>query len=81
MQYFRNIRFSSRQGAISLVITAFLILPAIDAIAKLMSSDISAGQISWTRFLIQTLIMAPFFLGAIRITKLDIFFHIPCVVF
>lgn len=74
MQYFRNIRFSSRQGAISLVITAFLILPAIDAIAKLMSSDISAGQISWTRFLIQTLIMAPFFLGAIRITTIRYFF-------
>ena len=34
-----------------------------------MSTDISAGQIAWTRFLIQTIIMLPFFLSSMRLEK------------
>ena len=34
-----------------------------------MSTDISAGQIAWTRFLIQALIMLPFFLNSMRLKK------------
>ena len=69
MSYFNSLKFSTHHTAISLVVIAFLVLPAIDAIAKFMSTDISAGQIAWTRFLIQTLIMLPFFLNTMRLKK------------
>ena len=69
MSYFNSLRFSNHTSAVSLVVIAFLVLPAIDAIAKFMSTDISAGQIAWTRFLIQTIIMLPFFLSSMRLEK------------
>ena len=69
MSYFNSLRFSNHTFAVSLVVIAFIVLPAIDAIAKFMSTDISAGQIAWTRFLIQTIIMLPFFLSSMRLEK------------
>ena len=69
MSYFNSLRFSNHTSAVSLVVIAFLALPAIDAIAKFISKDISAGQIAWTRFLIQTLIMLPFFLKTMHLEK------------
>ena len=69
MSYFNSLRFSNHTSAVSLVVIAFLVLPAIDAIAKFMSTDIAAGQIAWTRFLIQTIIMLPFFLNSMRLEK------------
>jgi S-adenosylmethionine uptake transporter len=37
-------------------------LPGIDAIAKWLSGAISSGQIAWSRFFFQTLLMLPLFL-------------------
>jgi S-adenosylmethionine uptake transporter len=39
-----------------------LILPGIDAIAKWLSDAISSGQIAWSRFFFQTLLMLPLYL-------------------
>ncbi len=44
-----------------LMIIAMLILPGIDAIAKWLSPTIAAGQIAWSRFFFQTLLMLPLF--------------------
>jgi len=48
--------------AMILMLAAMLILPGIDAIAKWLSGAISAGQIAWSRFFFQTLLMLPLFL-------------------
>ncbi|MGI9478398.1 MAG: DMT family transporter [Hyphomicrobiaceae bacterium] len=45
-----------------LMILAMLMLPGIDAVAKLVSGSISAGQAAWARFLFQVLLLAPFVL-------------------
>ena len=45
-----------------LMLAAMLILPGIDAIAKWLSDAISSGQVAWSRFFFQTLIMLPLFL-------------------
>lgn len=42
------------------MILAMLMLPGIDAVAKLVSGAISAGQTAWARFFFQVLILAPF---------------------
>ncbi len=44
------------------MLLAMLILPGIDAIAKWLSSSISSGQVAWSRFFFQTLLMLPLFL-------------------
>ena len=46
----------------TLMLLAMLILPGIDAIAKWLSSSISSGQVAWSRFFFQTLLMLPLFL-------------------
>jgi len=46
------------------MIPAMLLLPGIDAIAKWLSSSISAGQVTWCRFLFQMLFLLPFILQA-----------------
>ena len=61
--------FSIEKRATLLVIVAFLGLPAIDAIAKVLATSIPAGQVAWTRFVFQTVLMAPFFLRAVTIRK------------
>ena len=48
--------------AMTLMLVAMLILPGIDAIAKWLSGAIPSGQIAWSRFLFQTLLMLPLFL-------------------
>lgn len=48
--------------AMVLMLLAMLVLPGIDAIAKWLSSDISSGQVAWSRFFFQTLLMLPLFL-------------------
>ncbi len=42
-----------------LMILAMLMLPGIDVIAKWVSASIGAGQVTWTRFLFQTMFMFP----------------------
>lgn len=48
--------------AMVLMLAAMLILPGIDAIAKWLSGAISSGQIAWSRFFFQTLLMLPLYL-------------------
>jgi S-adenosylmethionine uptake transporter len=48
--------------AMALMLAAMLILPGIDAIAKWLSDTISSGQVAWSRFFFQTLLMLPLFL-------------------
>lgn len=43
-----------------MMIIAMLLLPGIDAIAKWLAGSISPGQIAWSRFFFQTVLMAPF---------------------
>lgn len=46
------------------MVIATLTLPGIDAIAKFLSPTVSAGQVTWSRFLVQTLLMLPLALRA-----------------
>ena len=58
-----------------LMLAAMLILPGIDAIAKWLSGSISSGQVAWSRFFFQTLLMLPLFLrtrGAIMTQALPL---------
>ena len=43
---------------IALIVTGLLIIPAIDAIAKYLSDSIPVLQITWARFLFQSVLMA-----------------------
>ena len=52
--------------ALFLIVFAFLFLPTIDALAKLLGDSISAGQIAWSRFLVQTILMCPIFFWGLR---------------
>jgi S-adenosylmethionine uptake transporter len=52
------------QEGILLMVIGMLILPGIDAIAKGLSGSISSGQVTWSRFFFQTLILLPFVLRA-----------------
>ena len=42
------------------MVIAVLGLPAIDAIAKLLSDTLPAGEVAWARFFFQCLLLAPF---------------------
>ena len=42
------------------VLFAMVVLPGQDAVAKYLSSDLSPGEISWMRFLLQTVLTVPF---------------------
>lgn len=48
--------------AMSLMILAMLVLPAIDAIAKWLSGSVSSGQVTWSRFFFQIILMSPLLL-------------------
>ncbi len=52
--------------ALILMAVAALCIPSIDAIAKLLSASIPAGQVAWTRFLVQCLLLAPFIITVTR---------------
>lgn len=45
-----------------MMVIAMLVLPGIDAIAKWLSGSISSGQVTWSRFFFQVILMSPFFL-------------------
>lgn len=55
-------RWNDSARSMAMMITAMLYLPGIDAIAKLLSSTISSGQIAWGRFFFQVILMAPLLL-------------------
>ena len=59
------------QGIVALV-TAMLFLPSLDAIAKGLAGEVSAGQIAWTRLFLQSALLLPFVAlnGAFRITHI-----------
>ena len=48
----------SETGIVFMVI-AMLMLPGIDAIAKTLSSNLPSGQIAWSRFFFQSLLLLP----------------------
>ena len=45
-----------------MMIVAMLALPGIDAIAKWLAGSVSSGQVTWSRFFFQILLMAPLLL-------------------
>jgi drug/metabolite transporter (DMT)-like permease len=47
-------------AGIGFVLLAVLIIPGMDAVAKLVSGDLSPGQIAWARFLFLLLFTLPF---------------------
>jgi S-adenosylmethionine uptake transporter len=48
--------------AMLMMIVAMLALPGIDAIAKWLAGSISPGQVTWSRFLFQIILMSPLLL-------------------
>jgi len=48
--------------AMIMMIAAMLILPGIDAIAKWLSGSVSSGQVTWSRFFFQIILMSPLLL-------------------
>ncbi|NQV45835.1 MAG: DMT family transporter [Rhodospirillales bacterium] len=51
---------SQLQTGMIMLVCAMLILPGIDAIAKGLSDTIAPGQIAWSRFFFQIIILLPF---------------------
>jgi S-adenosylmethionine uptake transporter len=54
-----------------LMVLGMLLLPGIDAIAKGLSGSVSPGQVAWSRFFFQSLILLPFVLrfGGLRVGR------------
>jgi S-adenosylmethionine uptake transporter len=48
--------------AMAMMIAAMLMLPGIDAIAKWLSGTVSSGQVTWSRFFFQIILMSPLLL-------------------
>ncbi len=48
--------------AMIMMIVAMLALPGIDAIAKWLAGSVSSGQVTWSRFFFQIILMAPLLL-------------------
>ncbi len=59
--YFR-IASNDSAKAMTMMVVAMLMLPGLDAIAKWLSGSISSGQITWSRFFFQVLLMSPLLL-------------------
>ncbi len=49
-------------SAMVMMIAAMLMLPGIDAIAKWLSGSVSSGQVTWSRFFFQIILMSPLLL-------------------
>lgn len=49
-------------AGMALMVCAMLLLPCLDAVAKVLSATVPSGQIAWARFLFQVLFLAPFVL-------------------
>ena len=65
---------SSRRNlheGVLLMVLGMLLLPGIDAIAKGLSGSVSPGQVAWSRFFFQSLILLPFALrfGGLRVGR------------
>jgi S-adenosylmethionine uptake transporter len=50
---------SAHVDGMLLMIGGMLTIPGIDAIAKFLADDIAAGQVAWSRFLFQTILLTP----------------------
>ncbi|MBC8158138.1 MAG: hypothetical protein H8E94_02280, partial [Alphaproteobacteria bacterium] len=59
------------QTGMIMLVCAMLVLPGIDAIAKGMSDSIAAGQVAWSRFFFQIIILLPFVIrdGGLRVGR------------
>jgi len=59
------------QHGMLLMIAGMLLLPGMDAIAKGLSGAVSPGQVAWSRFFFQVLILLPFVLraGGLRVSR------------
>ena len=57
------------------MVVAMLTIPGIDVFAKLLSSELSAGQVTWFRFVVQTALITPIVLvlGHYRLERGTIF--------
>ncbi len=53
---------NSTANAMVMMIAAMLMLPGIDAIAKWLSGSVSSGQVTWSRFFFQIILMSPLLL-------------------
>ena len=53
---------NSTSKAMAMMIAAMLMLPGIDAIAKWLAGSISSGQVTWSRFFFQIILMSPLLL-------------------
>jgi S-adenosylmethionine uptake transporter len=53
---------NSTAKAMSMMIVAMLMLPGIDAIAKWLAGSVSSGQVTWSRFFFQIILMFPLLL-------------------
>ncbi|MEM7562589.1 MAG: DMT family transporter [Pseudomonadota bacterium] len=49
-------------SAMVMLISAMLMLPAMDAIAKWLAGSVEAGQVTWSRFFFQVIFMSPLLL-------------------
>jgi hypothetical protein len=47
---------------LTLVVLAMIVLPGQDTVAKYLSGTVSLGQITWARFLLQSVFTLPFLL-------------------
>ena len=47
------------ERAMLIMVAAMLLLPAIDALAKVLAATVPAGFIAWSRFAFQTTLLAP----------------------
>lgn len=53
---------SPTAAAMAMMIVAMLALPGIDAIAKWLAGAVSSGQVTWSRFFFQIILMSPLLL-------------------
>ncbi len=53
---------------LAMMVAAMLLIPGIDAIAKWLAGSVSPGQVAWSRFAFQSLLLLPFVLrgGGLR---------------
>jgi len=55
-------KYNATARAMLMMIVAMLALPGIDAIAKWLAGSISSGQVTWSRFFFQIILMSPLLL-------------------
>ena len=55
---------------IAIIVLGFMIIPAMDALGKWLSTDYSVWQISWARFFFHFLFLAPFVLWRYRLSAI-----------